>query len=89
MGTPIDPPLQGPILRPIELTQKAPECFTNDGGTEPVGSLARDECIQTLKGEWPTHPLTNTRRCHPHQGLFFVGQMLAYIYQSIGWVSAL
>jgi len=31
METPIDPPLQGPVLRPIELTQKAPECFTNDG----------------------------------------------------------
>ena len=35
MGTPIDPPLQGPVLRIFELTQKAPECFTNDGGTEP------------------------------------------------------
>ena len=61
MGTPIEPPLQGPVLRAIELTQKAPECFTNDGGTEPVGNLARDKCIQTLKGEWPTHPLTNTQ----------------------------
>ena len=44
MGTPIDPPLQGPVLRATELTQKAPECFTNDGGTEPVGNLARNEC---------------------------------------------
>ena len=35
MGTPIDPNLQGPVLRAIELTQKAPEFFTNDGGTEP------------------------------------------------------
>ena len=35
MGTHIDPALQGPVLRAIELTQKAPECFTNDGGTEP------------------------------------------------------
>ena len=60
VGTPIDPPLQGPVSRPIELTQKAPECFTNDGGTEPVGNLARDQCNQTLKGEWPTHPPTNT-----------------------------
>ena len=51
MGTPIDPPLQGPVLRTIELTQKAPECFTDDGGTEPVGNLARDECNQTLKCE--------------------------------------
>ena len=49
MGTPIDPPLQGPVLRAIELTQKAPECFTNDGRTEPVGNLARDQCNQTLK----------------------------------------
>ena len=88
METPIDPPLQGPVLRPIELTQKAPECFTNDGGTEPVGNLARDQCNQTLKGEWPTHPPTKTIWCCPHQGLFFVGQMLTYVYQSIGWVSA-
>ena len=44
MGTPTDPPLQGPVLRATELTQKAPECFTNDGGTEPVGNLARNEC---------------------------------------------
>ena len=72
MGTPIDPPLQGPILRPIELTQKAPECFTNDGGTEPVGNLTRDQCNKTLKGEWLTHPPTNTIWCRPHQGLLFV-----------------
>ena len=25
-------------------TQKVPECFTNDGGIEPVGSLARNRC---------------------------------------------
>ena len=60
MGTPIDPLLQGPILRAIELTQKAPECFTKDEGTEPVGKSARDKCNQTLKGEWPTYPTTNT-----------------------------
>ena len=72
MGTPIDPPLQGPILRPIELTQKAPECFTNDGGTEPVGNLTRDQCNKTLKGEWLTHPPTTTIWCRPHQGLLFV-----------------
>ena len=65
METPIDPPLQGPVLRPIELTQKAPECFTDDGGTESIGNLARDECNQTLKGEWPTYPPTNTVWCHP------------------------
>ena len=58
MGTPIDPTLQGPVLRAIYL--KAPECFINDGGTEPVGNLATDECNQTLKREWPTHPPTNT-----------------------------
>ena len=51
MGTPIDPPLQEPVSRAIELTQKAPECFTNDVGTEPVGNLARDQCNQTSKGE--------------------------------------
>ena len=60
MGTPIDPPLRGPVLKATELTQKAPECFTNDGGTEPLGNLARDQHNQTLKGEWPTHPPTNT-----------------------------
>ena len=48
MGTPVDPPLQGPVLRATELTQKAPECFTNDGGTESVGNLARDKCNQTF-----------------------------------------
>ena len=87
MGTPIDTPLQQPILRAIELTQKTPECLTNDGGTEPVGNLARDQCNQTLKGEWPTHPPRNTIRCCPHQGLF-VGQLFTYVYQPIGWVSA-
>ena len=59
MGTPTDPPLQGPVLKAIELTQKAPECFANDGGTGPVDNLARDQCNQTLIGEWPTHPATN------------------------------
>ena len=86
MGTPIDPPLQGPILRPIELTQKAPECFTNDGGTEPVGNLARDQCNQTLKGEWPTHPPTNTIWCCPHQGLFFVCGTDAYLCLPVNWM---
>ena len=66
MGIPIDPPLQGPVLRTIELTQKVPKCFTNDGRTELVGNLARDECNQMLKGEWPTHLPTNTILCHPH-----------------------
>ena len=65
MGTPIDPPLQGPVLRTIELTQKAPECFTNDGGTEPVGHLAMDQCNQAVKGEWPSHSPTNTIWCRP------------------------
>ena len=60
MGTPIDTPLQGPVSRAIELTQKAPECFTNDGGTDPVGHLARDKCNQTLIDKRPTHPPTNT-----------------------------
>ena len=66
MGTPIDPPLQRPVLRTIELTQKAPECFTDDGGIESIGNLARCECNQTLKGEWPTYPPTNTVWCRPH-----------------------
>ena len=79
MGIPKDPPLQGPVLKATELTQKAPECFTNDGGTEPVGNLARDECNQTLKREWPTHPPTNTIWCCPHQGLFFVCGTDAYL----------
>ena len=65
MGTPTDPPLKGPVLRAIELTLKAPECFTNNGGTEPVGNLAGDQSYQTLKGEWPTYPPTNTVWCHP------------------------
>ena len=30
MGTPIDPPLQGPVLRAVELTQKALKCSTDD-----------------------------------------------------------
>ena len=84
MGNSIDPPLQGPVLRTIELTQKAPECFTNDGGT--VGNLARDQCNQTLKGEWPTHPPTNTIWCCPHQGLFFVCGTDAYLSLSVNWM---
>ena len=44
MGTPTDPPLPGPVLRAMELAPKVPECFTNDGGIEPVGSLATDQC---------------------------------------------
>ena len=84
MGTPIDPPLQGPVLRTIELTQKAPEYFTNDGGT--VGNLSRDQCNQTLKGEWPTHPPTNTIWCCPHQGLFFVCGADAYLSLSVNWM---
>ena len=44
MGSPTDPPLQGPVLRAMELAPKVPECFTNDGGIEPVGSLATDQC---------------------------------------------
>ena len=88
MGPPIYSPLQGPVLRTIELTQKAPECFTNNAGTEPVDKLDRDQCNQTLKGEWLTHPPTNTICCCPYQGLFFVGKMLTYAYQSVGCVSA-
>ena len=86
MGTPTDSPLQGPVLRTIELTQKAPECFTNDEGTEPVGNLARDKCIQTLNGEWSTHPLTNTIWCHPHQGLYFVCRTDAYLCLPVNWM---
>ena len=86
MGTRIEPSLQGPVLRTIELTQKAPECFTNDGETELVGNLARNECNQTLKGEWPTHPPTNTLWCYPHQGLFFVCGTDAYLYLPVNWM---
>ena len=84
MGTPVDPPLQGPVLRAIVLTQKTPECFTNDGGTEPVGHLARDQCNQTLKGEWPTHPPTNTIRCCP-SGPFLRGTD-AYLCLPVNWM---
>ena len=66
MGIPKDPPLQGPVLRTIELIRKAPKCFTNDGRTEPVGKFTRDECNQILKGEWPTHLPTNIIWCRPH-----------------------
>ena len=86
MGTPIDTPLQGPVSRAIELTQKAPECFTNNAGTEPVGNLARDQCNQPLKGEWPTHPPTNTIWCRPHQGLFFVCGTDAYLCLPVRWM---
>ena len=86
MGTPIEPPLQGPVLRATELTQKAPECFTNNAGTESVDNLARDQCNQTLKGEWPTHPPTNTIWCFPHQGLFFVCGADAYLCLSVNWM---
>ena len=87
MGTPIDPPLQGPILRPIELTQKAPERFTNDGGTEPVGNLARDVCNQTLNGPFIL-PQTQYGTAPIKAFSLLVGQMLTYVYQSIRWVSA-
>ena len=60
MGITTDPCLQGSVLKRTELTQKAQECFTKDEGTEPVGKSARDKCNQTLKGEWPTYPTTNT-----------------------------
>ena len=86
MGTPIDPPLQGPVLRAIEVTQKAPECFTNNRGTEPVGNLARDQSYQTLKGEWPTYPPTSTVWCHPHQGLFFVCGTDACLCLPVSWM---
>ena len=86
MGTPTDPPLKGPVLRAIELTLKAPECFTNNGGTEPVGNLARDKSYQTLKGEWPTYPPTSTLWFHPHQGLFFVCGTDAYLCLPFSWM---
>ena len=86
MGTHIDPALQGPVLRAIELTQKAPECFTNDGGTEPVGNLTRNKCNQTLKGEWLTHPPTNTIWCCPHQGLVLVCGIDAYLCLPVNWM---
>ena len=86
MGTLIDPLLQGPVLRTIELTRKALKCFTNDGRTEPVGKFTRDECNQILKGEWLTHPPTNTIWCHPHQGLLFVCGTNAYLHLPINWM---
>ena len=83
-GTLIDPPLQGLVLRAIELTQKAPECFTNDEQTEPVGNLARDECNQTVIGECPTHLPTDTIWCRPINAFsLFVGQMFTDVYQSM------
>ena len=86
MGTPIAPSLQGSVLRAIELTQKATECFTNDGGTQPLGHLARHQSKQTLKGEWPTHPPTNTVWCCPQQGLFFVCGTDAYLCLPVNWM---
>ena len=86
MGTPTDPHLQGSVLWTIELTQKAPECFSNDGGTETVRNLARDQCNQTLKGEWPTHPPINTIWCCLHQGLFFVCGADTYLCLSVNWM---
>ena len=86
MGPPMYSPLQGPVLRTTELTQKAPECFTNNAGTEPVGNLARGQCNQPLKGEWPTHPPTNTIWCCPHQGLFFVCGTDAYLCLPVNWM---
>ena len=84
MGTPIEPPLQGPVLRAIELTQKAPECFTNDGGTETVGTSAKDQCNQNLKDEWPTHPPTNTIRCCPSRP--FLRGTDAYLCLPVNWM---
>ena len=88
MGTPVDPPLQGPVLRATELTQKAPECFTNDGGTEPVGNLARDKCNQTLIDERPTHPHTNAIWGRPHRGLFFVCGTDACLRLPVNWMGS-
>ena len=68
------------------LTQKAPKCFTNDGRTQLIGNLTRDEYIQTLKGEWPTHSPTNTIWCCLHQGLFFVCGTDAYLCLSVNWM---
>ena len=86
MGTPIDPPLQGPVLRAIELTQKAPECFTNDGRTEPVGNLARDQCNQTLKVACLSSRKHNMVPPPSKAFSLFVGQMLMSTCQLDGYL---
>ena len=49
MVTPIDPPLQGPVLREVELTQKALECFIDNGGTEPVGNFSSVQLLSCVR----------------------------------------
>ena len=51
-----------------------------------LGNLARDQCNQTLKGEWPTHPPTNTVWCRPHEGLFFLCGTEAYLCLPVNWM---
>ena len=51
-----------------------------------LGNLARNECNQTLKGEWPTHPPTNTVWGRPLQGLFFVCGTDAYLCLPVNWM---
>ena len=56
------------------------------GKSKPEGNLARDQYNQTLKGEWPIHPPTNTIWRHPHQGLFFVCGTDAYLCIPVKWM---
>ena len=49
MATPIDPPLQGPVLREVELTQKALECFIDNGGTKPVGNFSSVQLLSHVR----------------------------------------
>ena len=74
-----------PRPRTVVLTLKSPECFTDKGGTVPIGNLTKDQCNQVLKDEWPTHPPTSTIWSCPHQGLFFISGADAYLRLPVNW----
>ena len=66
------------------VNSKGSRWFTNDGRTEAVVSLARDECNQTVEGEWPTLLPTDTIWCPSIKAFsWFVGPMLTYVSQSV------
>ena len=71
---------RSPALQADSLPSEPP------GKSKPEGNLARDQYNQTLKGEWPIHPPTNTIWRHPHQGLFFVCGIDAYLCIPVKWM---
>lgn len=50
-----------------------------------LGNLARDQCNQPLKGEWPTHPPTKPEIWCCHIKAFSLWDGAYLYYQSIGW----